>query len=611
MTGFIKKESIDEVTQRADIVRIVGEYVPLVQKGKDWWGCCPFHHEKSASFHVEPDKKFYYCFGCHASGTVFNFLMEMEHMSFAEAVETVAKKEGIQLEYSNGGEVYAKKDPKADLKAEYINLYERVSTSFHYILTQTESGKFALDYIKKRGLTDETIKKFRLGYSPLDGKWLRNFLLKNNYTASFLDESGLFSRKNPEYAFFRDRLMFPIFNKAGEAVAMGGRFLRGDPDKNPKYLNSGDLIQYKKGDTLYAYNFAKQAVRENKKIILCEGYMDCIAYHQCGLTFAVAPLGTALTEEQIALFKPFVNEVLLSFDSDNAGQKATIRAILMCRKHDLTVKVIVLKGGKDPAEIMINYGADVLTGEVNNAILDDEFLLSRLEELYPKNTPEGKSKALSEFFPYIDSLKSEVQKNACLEQFCAVYDTSFEAAKKDYINRSSIPLRSQSTQNEPEKAKSSGKIRQTAELGAVLSVISDNSERFSKLRNDISVDDLNDQWARQLYIILEECMRSGSFSVSSVLNRLEGDGLDGLKELVIKAVDSPFISDAAVEDGIKLLKRHNLEKQCSNLLLEIKRLEGSALPEDKEKLLELVSRKADINRRLESLKKGIDNGSNN
>ena len=298
------------------------------------------------------------------------------------------------------------------------------------MLTQTEGGKFALDYICKRGITAETIEKFKLGYSPADRKWLRKFLESKNYTKDFLDNSGLFSKKYPEFAFFSDRLMFPIFDRKGDVVAMGGRFLRGDASKSPKYLNSGDLIQYHKGETLYAFNFARQAVREKKAVIFCEGYMDCIAYHQCGIEWAVAPLGTALTEEQVRMVKPFVETVYLSFDADGAGQNATKRAILMCRRMDITVKVIRLHGGKDPAEIMLNFGADYLTNDVNNAIIDNDYLLSKLQEVFPKDTPEGKTKASLAFFAYIDALQSDVQKQACLDQLCQVYGIEKEAVRK-------------------------------------------------------------------------------------------------------------------------------------------------------------------------------------
>ncbi|MBQ2208160.1 MAG: DNA primase, partial [Treponema sp.] len=262
----ITQESIDEVSSRTDIVRLIGEYVPLTQRGNDWWGCCPFHNEKTPSFSVSPDKKFYYCFGCHASGTAFKFIQEMEKLSFPEAVEFLAKKAGVELHYSEGGGPEHKDDSKTKLRNEYIDLYSRVATTFHYMLMETEAGRFARDYITKRGLTNETLEKFKIGYSPADRKWLRSFLEKKNYSAEFLNNSGLFSKKYPEVAFFSDRLMFPIFDRKGDVVAMGGRFLRGDKDKSPKYLNSGDLIQYKKGNTLYAFNFAKQAIRENKKV---------------------------------------------------------------------------------------------------------------------------------------------------------------------------------------------------------------------------------------------------------------------------------------------------------------------------------------------------------
>ena len=400
MSNFIAKESIDEVTSRIDIVNVIGEYVPLVQKGNDWWGCCPFHNEKTPSFSVSSDKKMYYCFGCHAAGNVFKFIQEMEKVSFSEAVEAAAKKVGVKLVYSNSGSGYFKQDETSKKKDEYIALYNRVATTFHYFLMESESGKFALDYITARGISKETLEKFKLGYSPADRKWLKSFLLKKNYSEDFLNESGLFSKKDSKYSFFSDRLMFPIFDKKGDVVAMGGRFLKGDASKSPKYLNSGDLIQYKKGSTLYAFNFAKKAIRENKKVIFCEGYMDCIAYHQCGIDYAVAPLGTALTEEQIKLVKPFVEEIHLSFDSDSAGQNATKRAILMCRRQNITVKIIRLKGGKDPAEIMLKFGSKVLTDEINSAILDNDFLLTKLLEVYPKTTPENKVKASLAFFAF-------------------------------------------------------------------------------------------------------------------------------------------------------------------------------------------------------------------
>ena len=490
MAGFIQKETIDAVTRTADIVSIVGEYVPLTRKGSSWWGCCPFHKEKTPSFSVTPDKNMFYCFGCHKGGDVIKFVMEMEKQSYPEAITALAKKAGIEIKYEEGyNPDAAKKDTTKD---ELIQLYDRVATMFHYLLTQTEGGKFAFEYTTKRGLTADTIAKFKLGYAPADRRWLKNFLRKKNFSDDFLAKSGLFSKNYPDVAFFSDRLMFPIFNRRGQCVAMGGRLLRGE---GPKYLNSGDLIQYQKGETLYAFNFAKNAIRQEKKVIFCEGYMDCIAYHQCGIEYAVAPLGTALTEEQVKLVQGFVDTVLLSFDSDGAGQTATWKAILLCRKHDLTVKVIRLRGAKDPAEIMLNFGKETLTADVNNAILDSDYLLDSLSHSYPIDTPEGKTKACLAFFPYIDALQTDIQKESCLEQLGQVFNISPEAVRRDFNNRERVRERLEQRQTDAGQIKQQD-IKLDAEIRAVLAIITDTNQ-FELMRRELTESDFENPVAKK------------------------------------------------------------------------------------------------------------------
>ena len=597
---FITNESLEETMARADIVQIVGEYVALSPKGSSWVGCCPFHTEKTPSFHVDPERKFYHCFGCNASGNVFSFLREMEKISYVEAVELVAKKVGVHLTYSHSGQDFQKQDEQAKLKAEYIELYNRVSTSFHYLLTESAAGKFALDYITKRGISKETIEKFKLGYSPSDKLWLRHFLLKKNYSREFLNKSGLFMKKYPEISFFTDRLMFPIFNRKGDVVAFGARFLRGNAEKSPKYLNSGELIQYKKGETLYAFNFAKASIREHKTVIFCEGYMDCIAYHQCGICYAVAPLGTSLTEEQIKMVKPFVDTVLLSFDSDGAGQKATKRAILMCRKHNVTVKVIRLSGGKDPAEIMLNYGVEVLTNQLNSAMLDNDFLLSRLREVYPNTTPENKAKASLVFFEYVDSLQSDIQKNACLEQLSQTYNIELEAVKRDYINRDQISQHARNVYTMQDEQGKPSSVRQSAELRAVMTAVADNASLFQKMRSEITGDSLEDPQAKTLFMIMEECFRSNNFSVNAILSRCSDEVL---QRSVYESLDEySNHQEQSVRDSIQLLKRSALERKRWNLQELIDRLSKSALAEDREKLKEILSEKMDIDKQIALLK---------
>ncbi len=586
MASFISQESIDEVTNKTDIVRLIGDYVPLVQRGNDWMACCPFHNEKTPSFHVSEERKLFHCFGCGKGGTVISFVQEMEKLTFPQAIEFLAKREGIELQYSSGGNQAAKEDPLEAKKNEYINLYTRVSTTFHYFLMETENGKFALDYIRSRGLTNETLEKFKLGYAPNDRYWLKKFLLSKNYSQKFLDESGLFSKKYPDIAFFSDRLMFPIFNRRGEVIAMGGRFLRGDKEHSPKYLNSGDLIQFKKGNTLYAFHFAKQAMRENKRVIFCEGYMDCIAYHQCGLSYAVAPLGTALTEEQVKLVKPFVETVFLSFDSDNAGQNATKKAILLCRRQDITVKIIRLTGGKDPAEIMQKFGGEYLTNEVNRAILDSDYLLLKLLEVYPKESPEGKAKAALAFFSYIDSLQSDVQKNACLEQLCQAYEINLEAARKDFTNRKQISTRfEQKAPTVPIKED----IKLTAELRAVLTAVADDVSLFKKMSSEISVDDIEDAQAKKLFAIMDECYRDNTFSLTGILNRCNNEAL---KSLILQSTEEfSEHAEQSVKDSISLIKRKAVERQRIEITKKISELERSSSPEDKQQIPFLLQEK--------------------
>jgi DNA primase len=599
MASIISRESIDEVSAKTDIIAVIQEYVPLEQRGGNWWGCCPFHSEKTPSFSVSEEKKFYYCFGCGASGNVFDFLKEMEKIRFTEAVEILAKRAGVQLSYS-GGANFQKEDSLAKQKDEYKNLYTRVAGTFHYFLMETPNGKFALDYIRSRGISDAVLEKFKIGYSPADRLWLKKFLLGKNYTENFLRDSGLFSRNYGDVSFFSDRLMFPIFDKNGDVVAFGGRFLRGNAEKSPKYLNSGDLIQYRKGSTLYAFNFAKSSIREKKKVIFCEGYMDCIAYHQCGIDWAVAPLGTSLTDEQILLVKNFVEEIYLSFDSDGAGQKATRRAVLMIRKHGIPAKIIQLEGGKDPAEIMLKFGSEYLTNEIKNARVDSDYLLSKLLEIYSKDTPLGKSRASLDFFEYIDSLQSDVQKDACLDQLCQTYGIEKEAARRDFFNRDKLSYRLRKTDEQKSNPAVSEKIKLSAELQAVMTVIADDSSFFKKMCTQISVADLTDSHAVLLFGVMEECCKNGAFSVANILNRIENEEF---RQLIIQFIskNDEKIQESS-EESIKYLKKKSLEQKRQEIKNRISSLARSSLKEDEAGLAELTKQKMEIDFQIENMK---------
>lgn len=588
----ISRQTIDNVISRVDIVSLVGEYTRLEKRGSDFWGCCPFHNEKTPSFHVIPDRNMYKCFGCGAGGTTLNFYMEVEKVTYSEAILALAKKTGVEVIYDGNTVDYKPEDNKKD---QYKELYTRVAGSFRYLLTSTEQCKDVREYLSGRGINEETAEKFKLGYAPRDRFWLKNFLRKKNYSDEFLNESGLFSKKNPEVAFFSDRLMFPICDRMGNVVAFSGRILHGD---GPKYINSSDLIQYKKGETLFGFHLAKQSIRQQKAAILCEGNMDVIAYHQAGITWATAPLGTALTEDQLKILQPLADELYLSFDGDGAGQKATWRAILMARRFNFTVRIIKLTGGKDPAEILLNLGAENLSNQVNNAILDSNYLLSALANTYDISTPEGKMRASMDYFQYVDVLQSDIQKESCLEQLCETYQLKPEAVKADFENRSSALKKIETIRNKPEKSAEMAEIKPNAEVRAILAVIS-NLDFFPALRSSLTADDFENATARDMFISLEECYREDSVTLDNIIRHCNDEGLQRLITKAVTTDEFTVNTEQTVKDSIRLIKKNSLGRRKEMLMNEIRQLSLQPVTlEIQQRLDALVTEKMNIDSEL-------------
>ena len=590
MAGFISKDTIEKVRESVDIVSLIGDYTNLTRRGSQYWGCCPFHNEKTPSFTVDSVKKFYHCFGCGVGGDAIKFVMEMESLSYPDAISELAKKNNIEVTYESGsGNVKIERDADLDTVRE---VYDRIASTFHFFLTQNQMGREALEYIKGRGLSEETISKFKLGYAPSERTWLKKFLLQKNYSAQFLSKTGLFSKNYPDIALFSARLIFPIFDRKGEAVAFGGRIL-GDAD-GPKYLNSPELPHYKKRETLYAFNFAKKSIQQKKTVILCEGYMDVIAYHQCGIDNAVAPLGTSLTEQQLKILQGFADTVLLSFDSDGAGQNATKRAILMCREFNFTTKIIRLSGAKDPAEIMIKFGPETLTKSVENAILDSDFLLSKLKESYPSDSPDDKTKAALAFFSYVDSLRSDIQKESSLEQLAQSFNLAPEAVKRDFNNRSGARGRlNAKTEHGQDGTK---QVKPNAELRAVLAVIS-NPDEYQKMRRELTSDDFEDPMARELFLNLEECYRKGEVSLSAMLVQSQDEEIQ--RQITGASASDEFHGDMAkyIDDSIALIKRKSLKRKSEKLSERIKELHP-VTSDDETLLQELILEKTQIDKHL-------------
>jgi DNA primase len=593
--GRISGETLDAVNQRTDIVAIIGEYTRLERRGSDWWGCCPFHNEKSPSFHVVPDRKMYHCFGCGKGGGVINFIMEMEKLDFVEAVESLAKKNGIEVIYEGNNQ--PSDLPKDTTKEQLIELYDRVAGSFHFLLIKSPQGEKALKYLEGRHVSPEIIEKFRLGYSPVDRRWLHDFLSKKGYSREFLEKSGLFSKNYPESAFFSDRLMFPINNRKGQVVAFGGRILGGD---GPKYLNSGDLPQYKKGETLFAFDHALPEIRSTKSVIFCEGYMDVLAWHQAGICRAVAPLGTAFTPDQAKLVRSFAETVYLSFDSDNAGQTATYKAIMLCRQFGFNVRVIEIKNGKDPADILLNEGPEALKKMLDYSIIDLDYLILTAGMRFDTGNPEGKTRASTFLFPYIEVLESDIQRESTINRLSAALGISEKALLSDYQNRKQPRPVNKQTGKDDTNQPIVQNIRRNAELRAVLAVAA-NTGLFPLMRSSLTSDDFEDSVARALFIVLEECYRTDSTTYESLLARCPDDSLRTLITETVMSGEFAENAQKTVEDSILLVRRNLLEKRKVRLVTRMNMTHGTSIDETRT-ITEMMAEKQSIDNELAKLK---------
>jgi DNA primase len=590
----IAKETIDELNKRLDAVAVVGDYVKLEKKGGRWWGRCPFHSEKTPSFTVDPDRKTYYCFGCHEGGSVINFVMEMDKLSFPEAVKLLAKRFGAPVMWDssgiqvNTGELDRKKD---DLGS----LYRRVAGSFSYILTETQEGRDALDYVRGRGVSDGLIRRFRLGYSPADQFWLYRFLLGKGYSDSFLAESGLFTKANPRRSLFAGRLIFPIADRHGRIAAFGGRILRGD---GPKYLNSPESLIYKKRDTLFALDLAVNEIRNRKEVIVAEGYMDVIALHEAGICNAVAPLGTAFTVEQARLLARWADRIKLLFDSDAAGQSGTAKAILICRSA--AIPAIVIKPGdpaecKDPADILKDKGAGYLQEFIKHGILDFEYLLA--ERRSPDDSDSTrKARAVASLFPFLDLIDSEIEREAYIVRIAEAFGTGTQSVLHDY----KVWHNGGYSARENTGTASRHLINMTDELYPLTAAAVNceaNPSLFARLRSAIPIEEFNDAYAKELYVTLEECTRAGNMSFEALT---AGIVTGELKQFVVEKASTREFSekpDHIVEDSIKKLKAKSLMKKRNELVIKMRLAKSGGMPVE-----DLIHEKMFIDAELQSLK---------
>jgi len=608
--SLIAKSTIQEVNNRLDAISIIGDYVKLEKKSGRFWGRCPFHgggQEKTPSFKVDPDLKMYHCFGCGKGGSAIGFVMEMDKLTYPEAIKNLARKMNIEIVYEEGKEGDSVQE--TSIKEELFELYRRTAGTFHFFLKDKEDGQNALKYLEDRGVNKEMIDAFKLGFAPEDRDFLFKFLKQKNYSDDFLEKSGLFSSRYKTIPLFNGRLMFPITDRQGRIVAFGGRFLPGlmlnDGREPPKYINSPETEIYKKGQTLYAIDQAKPEMRKTKTAFLAEGYLDVIALHQAGITNAVAPLGTAFTDEQASWLRRWVERVVLIFDNDEAGFKAAYKAIITCRKNGLSCLLIdhhaflvnetggINKNFKDPAEILQEFGPEILKKISNYTINDFEYLIS--VGVSHIESERGKLSVTQFLFPFLDSLDSEVERTDYIARIADIIRIERKAVQNDYVNRKKEGKALKDV-TAPGVVKNRP-IEMNAEI-RLLAVVALNMELYFDFRKALEIKEIDDEAAKELFIALEECFQYGENGMDSLLARIKNEPL---KSLIVSRGDSPeFRSNARrfMEDGVNNIKIKRKKKRLDEIGAELREIERKKTDAD---INELLAEKKEIDIQIRKL----------
>lgn len=548
------EEQIEEVRQRSDIVDVIGSYVKLKRSGSGYVGLCPFHNEKTPSFSVNPARQMYKCFGCGVGGNVITFVMEYENYSFPEAMQHLAERAGISLPEK---EMTAEQKRQESLRAVLLEINTKAAR-YYYAKMKSPQGKTGYDYLKERGLSDETILHFGLGYAGQGGDELYRYLKQQGYNDSVLKESGLFKIEEKGcYDKFWNRVMFPIMDISNHVIGFGGRVMG---DAKPKYLNSPETKLFDKSRNLFGLNYAKQGKRKN--LILCEGYMDVIAMHQAGFTNAVASLGTAFTEQQASLLKRYTDEVLLTYDSDGAGRKAALRAIPILRKAGLSGKVVHLEPYKDPDEFIKALGNAEFEKRLGDAQNSFFFEIEELRRGYDMSDPEQKTGYYHEIAKKLLVFQDKVQRDNYLEAVAAKYDIRREDLKElviRYSNRMPEGYREEDRQGRERKRNQKEEENGISySYRLLLSWLIEDASLFWQIRERISPEDFMEENYRIVAEMLYGQLEAGELAPAKIINYFQD--VEGQK-----LAAQMFQTDYRTKMG-----REEKEKALNELVVRIK-----------------------------------------
>ena len=558
---FYPEELVEEVRTRNDIVDVISGYVKLQRKGSSYFGLCPFHNEKSPSFSVSPGKQMYYCFGCGAGGNVLTFIMEYENYSFPEALKLLADRAGVNLPEQE----YSKEERRQqDLRTAILEV-NKTAAKYYYYQLRTEAGKPGMDYLKNRQLSEETMQRFGLGYAGKYSDGLYRYLKQKGVSDELLRQSGLMNvdEKRGMYDKFWNRVIFPIMDVNNRVIGFGGRVMG---DGKPKYLNSPETKVFDKSRNLYGLNVARTS--RKKYIIVCEGYMDVISMHQAGFTNSVASLGTALTSQHASLLKRYTQEVILSYDSDEAGIKAALRAIPLLKEAGLTARVLRMAPYKDPDEFIKALGTEAFQERIDQAQNSFLFEVSILETGYDMKDPESKTLFFREVSKKIAGFEMEVERENYIEAIAQRYHTSFEGLRKmvlRYLMQGEVPSRPEVFRSRKAMEKEDGLLKSQRML---LTWLTEYKGLYQTVKECVTPEDFTTEFYRQVASLLFEQLDLGELDPARIIDHFT-DAQEQKQAAQLFHTQVPVQNDTelkkAIRETVGKVMEAGLERQNAEL----------------------------------------------
>jgi len=561
---FYSDELVEEIRSKNDIVNVIGAYIRLQKKGSNHMGLCPFHNEKTPSFSVSASKQMYHCFGCGVGGNVFTFIMEYENYSFIEALKHLGERAGVQLpelEYSEE----AKR--QSDVKSRLLEVNKQAAKYFYYQLS-SQRGQVAHDYLIDRGLSEDTIKQFGLGYSNKFSDDLYKYLKGLGYEDGFLKQSGLVTIDEQKGGTdkFWNRVMFPIMDVNHRVIGFGGRVMG---EGTPKYLNSPETMLFDKSRNLYGLNYARSS--RKTQLLISEGYMDVIALHQAGFTNAVAALGTAFTTFHANLLKRYTNEVLLTFDSDNAGTQAAIRAIPILKEVGLTIKVINMKPYKDPDEFIKALGAEEYQKRIDEAKSSFFFEIDVLQTEYDLGDPEQKTKFFHETAKKLIGFREELERNFYIDAVAKAYQIEVEQLRKLVNRLGSQIVVGLNDRAEARKGKKNSEDGISKSQKLMLTWLIEDHSLFDKIKDILGPEDFTEGIYQQVAVLVfEQYEKEQAVNPAKIINcfqnKEEQSEVASLFSAEIRGEMDEVGRKKALNETLMKIKENSLDKQSQKAI---------------------------------------------